>query len=70
MLQRSIDETCPNASFELEEMRNIEVDDCYNKNQMPPTEDGKGLLVNISMNLNSLLSIDEPTQVRAKNLEI
>ena len=37
---------------------------------MPPTEDGKGLLVNISMNLNSLLSIDEPTQVRAKNLEI
>ena len=43
---------------------------CYNKNQMPPTEDGKGLLVNISMNLNSLLSIDEPTQVRAKNLEI
>ena len=70
MLQRSIDETCPNASFELEEMRNVEVDKCYNKNQMPPTEDGKGILVNISMNLNSLLSIDEPTQVRAKNLDI
>ena len=70
MLQRSIDETCPNASFELEEMRNVEVDKCYNKNQMPPTEDGRGILVNISMNLNSLLSIDEPTQVRAKNLDI
>ena len=51
-------------------MRNIEVDDCYNKNQMPSTKDGKGLLVNISMNLNSLLSIDEPTQVRARNLDI
>ena len=70
MLQRSIDETCPHASFELEEMRNVEVDKCYNKNQMPPTEDGKGILVNISMNLNSLLSIDEPTQVRARNLDI
>ena len=70
MLQRSIDETCPNASFELEEMRNVEVDKCYNKNQMPPTEDGKGTLDNISMNLNSLLSIDEPTQVRARNLDI
>ena len=45
-------------------MHNVEIDDCYNKNQMPPTNDGKGIMVNISMNLNSLLSIDEPTQVR------
>ena len=45
-------------------MHNVEIDDCYNKNQMPPTIDGKGIMVNISMNLNSLLSIDEPTQVR------
>ena len=48
-------------------MRNVEIDHCYNKNQMPPTIDGKGIMVNVSMNLNSLLSIDEPTQV-SKNM--
>ena len=37
---------------------------CLELQKMPPTIDGKGIMVNISMNLNSLLSIDEPTQVR------
>ena len=63
-MQQSISDSCARVPLEVEEMHNVEIDDCYNKNQMPPTIDGKGIMVNISMNLNSLLSIDEPTQVR------
>ena len=47
------------------------IEDGYNKHQIPPlpstvfgrNSEGKGILVNISLNLNSILAINEPTQV-------
>ena len=43
--------------------QNMQIEEGYNKHLMPPTDNGEGLYVNISLNLNSILSIDEPTQV-------
>ena len=41
----------------------IWINDDYNKNELPPTEDNQPLVVNVSIYLSSIIKIDDPTQV-------
>jgi len=50
------------VTSEIFELRDVNFIPDYNKNEMPPSHDGKPLLVNVSLNLRNILEVNEKAQ--------